>query len=457
MTKALATHALPARVLLLLSCSLGASSCGGSAPSPSTSPVTSSPPAPAVDPRLAMAAEYEATARRAIAAGQLAAASEAAWGAARTRTDMFGPTHAEVERALLLCAWIDERRGALDGALSALRGAGYATTARLGPRSLDAATLLDRIARIEAERLRLDDARSAAAEALAMREALLGPSHPDVARTLVLVGEIDSKQCRATEAVGQLRRALAIVDATPKVDPLLVVDVLDKLGTAQWISRSDGEAEALWKRALGILAPLEATEYARIIAIQKQLATHAAGRGDRASARAWAEQAFAVAERHVGANAADPRVGPGMLLADHLREGGDPAGAEAMYARIGRKERTWGTSLPTAATKSEAPRCIAPSKSGNVSNAAQVVAGMAPGFRRCYNAILRQSSAYKTSMRLAAKIGPGGEVTSVRTVVSVHDPDSMIDCLFKAVTSTKFDPPEGGGATVVIPIMFVSQ
>ncbi|MDI1452147.1 tetratricopeptide repeat protein [Polyangium sp. 6x1] len=457
MTKALATRAHPARVLLLLSCSLGAPSCGGSAPSPSTPPIASSPPATAIDPRLTNAAELEEQARRLLAAHQLSPASEAAWGAARARTNALGPTHPEVERTLLLCAWIDEQRGARGEALSALRGAGYAMTARLGPRSLPAADLLVRIARLEAERRHLDDARSAAADALAMREALLGPAHPDVARTLVLLGEIDGKSCHAPEALAELRQALAIVDATPGVDPLLVVDVLDELGTVQSFAQADGEAEALWRRALGILAPLEATAYARLIDVQTQLAKQADRRGDRASARAWAEQALAVAERHVTTKVTDPRVRPGELLVGFLREGGDPAGAEAIYARIGRKERTWGTIVPPAATKNEVPRCIPPSPSDPTTNAAQVVAGMAPGFRRCYKAALQQNIAYETAMRLTAKIGPGGEATSVRTSASVRDPDWIIDCLFKTVASAKFNPPEGGGATLVIPVTFESK
>ncbi len=47
---------------------------------------------------------------------------------------------------------------------------------------------------------------------------------------------------------------------------------------------------------------------------------------------------------------------------------------------------------------------------GSVSNAPSVVAGMAAGFRRCYNKGLQEDPNMKGSVRVTAKIGPNGEV-----------------------------------------------
>src|SRR5262249_43081874 len=49
---------------------------------------------------------------------------------------------------------------------------------------------------------------------------------------------------------------------------------------------------------------------------------------------------------------------------------------------------------------------------GNVANASAVVAGMAAGFRRCYNKGLTEDPSMKGSVRITARIGPNGEVLS---------------------------------------------
>jgi serine/threonine protein kinase len=93
---------------------------------------------------------------------------------------------------------------------------------------------------------------------------------------------------------------------------------------------------------------------------------------------------------------------------------------------------------------------------GSVANAQSVVAGMAAGFRRCYNKGLLQDPNMKGSVRITAKIGPNGEVLSA--VPSGRGlSGTVVGCVAARVSSTQFAPPEGGGATVVIPVTFVSQ
>lgn len=94
---------------------------------------------------------------------------------------------------------------------------------------------------------------------------------------------------------------------------------------------------------------------------------------------------------------------------------------------------------------------------GNVSNAQSVVAGMAAGFRRCYNRGLQEDPAMKGSVKITAKIGPNGEVLSASPSGGGGLSGTVIGCVAARVSSAQFAPPEGGGATIVIPVSFVSQ
>jgi hypothetical protein len=94
---------------------------------------------------------------------------------------------------------------------------------------------------------------------------------------------------------------------------------------------------------------------------------------------------------------------------------------------------------------------------GNVSNAQSVVAGMSAGFRRCYNRGLQTDPTMKGSVRITAKIGPNGEVLSASPSGSGGLSGEVVSCVVARVQSAQFSPPEGGGATVVIPVSFVAQ
>jgi len=104
----------------------------------------------------------------------------------------------------------------------------------------------------------------------------------------------------------------------------------------------------------------------------------------------------------------------------------------------------------SSATPSSAP----PVRSESVQNAGAVVASFAPSFRRCYNALLRQDRDAAGGICITAKIGPAGEV--VMTTTELHNglPPSIVDCLVAVVQGASFSPPDGGGATLVIPISF---
>lgn len=94
---------------------------------------------------------------------------------------------------------------------------------------------------------------------------------------------------------------------------------------------------------------------------------------------------------------------------------------------------------------------------GVVSNASSVVAGMAAGFRRCYNRGLLENPNMKGSLRITTKIGPNGEVLSATPSTGSGLSQSVVSCLSARVASATFAKPNGGGATLIIPVSLLPQ
>ncbi|MFO0552326.1 MAG: AgmX/PglI C-terminal domain-containing protein [Polyangiaceae bacterium] len=109
-------------------------------------------------------------------------------------------------------------------------------------------------------------------------------------------------------------------------------------------------------------------------------------------------------------------------------------------------------SLPrTSATASASPSAVG---GGTVANVSQVVASMAAGFRRCFNQGLQCDEHMEGSLRVSTKIGPDGSIVAVAPYGAHGLSQGVIDCVLGVVTSKQFAPPDGGGATVVIPVLF---
>lgn len=91
---------------------------------------------------------------------------------------------------------------------------------------------------------------------------------------------------------------------------------------------------------------------------------------------------------------------------------------------------------------------------GPVANARGVVAGMAAGFRRCVNREIAADPSAITpgGVKVIAKIGPNGEVLSVVPTGGVGLTKAAIACVLTRVSSAQFAPPDGGSATIEIPI-----
>ena len=93
---------------------------------------------------------------------------------------------------------------------------------------------------------------------------------------------------------------------------------------------------------------------------------------------------------------------------------------------------------------------------GAVANASSVVARMKGRFRSCYQAGLNSNPEMSGNVTLVATIGPNGEVLSVGGGGGGGF-GAIVGCLKSVVQGASFSPPEGGKASVSIPITFVKQ
>lgn len=96
------------------------------------------------------------------------------------------------------------------------------------------------------------------------------------------------------------------------------------------------------------------------------------------------------------------------------------------------------------------------SGSGNVSDASRVVAGMRATFRACYQRELAANPDAEGSIRLTLRIGPGGEVQGV-SAASTGNLGSAVGCVQARAAAAQFAPPEGGSASITVPVTFVKQ
>lgn len=89
---------------------------------------------------------------------------------------------------------------------------------------------------------------------------------------------------------------------------------------------------------------------------------------------------------------------------------------------------------------------------GTVADASAVVGAMAPGFRRCYAAGLAEDPSMKGTVRVTAKIGVRGAVESTSATSTGTLSPGVVACIRSRVASATFSPPEGGAATLVVPV-----
>jgi len=93
---------------------------------------------------------------------------------------------------------------------------------------------------------------------------------------------------------------------------------------------------------------------------------------------------------------------------------------------------------------------------GKLPDAGRVVAGLRGQLRSCYKHALDEDPTTRGTVRVTAKIGPNGEVSSVQMANGVLS-TTMITCVSRVVRGAQFSPPESGGAMVAIPMTFMPQ
>jgi hypothetical protein len=166
--------------------------------------------------------------------------------------------------------------------------------------------------------------------------------------------------------------------------------------------------------------------------------------------------AAAASDKAVGSGS-DP-LGLGRAGGGTLRPG-EQGGGLGGLASTGRGAGTEGsgTGAKVSGPKAAMPGVSSSVAGGNISNAAKVVAAMRAAFRACYQKGLDQNPDSQGSIKMSIKVGPGGEVTGVSATPSGNLPPSVIDCVTARARRAQFDPPEGGAATVQVPVTFVKQ
>jgi hypothetical protein len=440
------------RPLLFALTALFAGACGDRPPPASIAPA----------PPPGLAAVMEAESRRMLAVGKLPEADFVAVDAERRYRLLRGPRHPDAGRIAELVASIKLRRWDYEGAEQALLRALVVREAEAGPSTLRVAELLDLLDEATAP-LAPERAAPFLQRALAIRRASLGPEHDEVTRTLTSLGSTFLRACRAVDAEAVLREALVIRERTPGANAM-VAESLEKLADARWQVSDDPGAEQLLARAVAALVPVEATETARLARLLGQLAAKERDRKNFAAAAAYDERALAAAERHL-APASPVLVEVAARLAGTYRAQGNEAGARALFVRLHLVERVVPpgapepTSPPETATKPPArPRCEPPgSQKSSVRNASSVIAALAPDFRACYNHVLRRDPDMAGTVRLTANIGAGGAVLRVHSLAPASYHALMVECPMDRLLAAHFSPPEGGGATIVVPLTFASQ
>lgn len=93
---------------------------------------------------------------------------------------------------------------------------------------------------------------------------------------------------------------------------------------------------------------------------------------------------------------------------------------------------------------------------GTAAGMAKVVSAMAPAFRRCFTRALACDPEMRGSARIAVKIDGEGHVASATPIRAKGLSAGVLDCLVDVVSSRTFEKPDGGSATIVIPVVFVS-
>lgn len=89
-----------------------------------------------------------------------------------------------------------------------------------------------------------------------------------------------------------------------------------------------------------------------------------------------------------------------------------------------------------------------------VLNARGIVRAQSPSFRRCYEAAVLRDPMSRGRLELGISLSESGELEEVNeNHTGVLDED-FVACVIGRARILRFDPPRGGGAKIVVPMLF---
>lgn len=143
--------------------------------------------------------------------------------------------------------------------------------------------------------------------------------------------------------------------------------------------------------------------------------------------------------------------GGGALKPGQVSRGGAPGADKQADSRDGEVGKQVAVKKPVGRADISPP-----SINGRIPDAGAVVGGMRGPLRACYRKALDEDPSMRGSVRVTASIAPNGEVKSTQAANSGLS-SSMVACVTRVVRGAQFGAPEGGGATLVIPMSFIPQ
>jgi hypothetical protein len=92
---------------------------------------------------------------------------------------------------------------------------------------------------------------------------------------------------------------------------------------------------------------------------------------------------------------------------------------------------------------------------GEIRNASSVIASRAAGFRRCFNEASKDGVEPCGTLRMTVRVNEIGAIVSVHTE-SIGLDRALSECVASKIWEAQFDAPEGGAATLIIPVAFIA-
>lgn len=377
---------------------------------------------------------------------------------------------------LLASARTATRAGSLDAALSDAQKALGLREQSLGashPGTHEAALVVAEVLEGQISvRMKSGDYMQAtpmAGQVAAIRERAQGTGHRDHVRALLLEARLHRYLCQLALAESSAARAVALASKAPGGPQ--VPFALEELAAVKEAQGRDSDAASLLSRAISDYLPTDAGEARRKRDWILHLALLASRDKRSADAVLAAEQALALEETW---NATE--VTTAAQLAGYYHDAAKDPQALQLYLRYGLVEYAVPLKEGNPSAQLSPPEFLQsrlaglartgdkptdqgcrPAGRGTVADVTTTVAGMREGFRGCYNAALSRDPSLAVALRLSATIDASGAVSRAWSVTRANVPGEMVTCALEVLRSKRFSPPEGGSATVVIPLTLVQK